>query len=151
MQNPAEFQMNREKKIESIVCAIGTLNGAFSNPESDAHQLNSPLLLRSFARPGKHEVDEQGRRIFPSMLSGFKASTYDALLKISGNSRAGLKPATDCLENLLRVYGITELLGQKKAVNYLKRSLKNENISVKTPLSYFLESDLVVQLLDKEQ
>src|ERR1017187_9176017 len=142
---------NRDQKIEAIVESIGLLHGCWQDPESDAYQLKSPLLLRSFARAGKHETDEKGRRIFPSMLSGYKASNYDALLKISGNSRAGLKPDTDTLVNLLRVYGITEGLAHKKAVNFLRKSLKNPDISLDTKLSYFLLSDTVVQLMDKDK
>ena len=139
----------KDQKIEALVDCVASLNGCFTNPESVAYHLKSPLLLRSFARAGKHEIDVEGRRIFPSMLSGYKAATFDMGLKLSGNSRAGLKP-TDLLENLFRVYGLTELLAHKKCVNFLKRALKNENISTKTPLSFFLESDKV-QLLDKEQ
>ena len=110
---------NRDQKCESLVDAIGNLNGAFGNPESEAYRLKSPLMLRSFARVGKHEVNERGLRIFPSMLSGYKAATFDMALKLSGNSRAGLKP-TDTLENLLRVYGLTEILAHKKCVNFLR-------------------------------
>ena len=140
---------NRDQKCESLVDAIGNLNGAFGNPESEAYRLKSPLMLRSFARVGKHEVNERGLRIFPSMLSGYKAATFDMALKLSGNSRAGLKP-TDTLENLLRVYGLTEILAHKKCVNFLRRSLQDETISVKTSLSYFLTNDSAVQLVDKE-
>ena len=139
---------NKEQKVEAVVLSIGALNGCWQNPESVAHQLNSPLLLRSFARVGKHEITPEGLRIFPSMLSGLKASTYDALLKISGNSRAGLKPDVDNLASLLRVYGITEGLAHKKAVNFLRKSLKNPDLSLDTKLSYFLTSD-TVQLMDK--
>ena len=139
----------RDQKCEALVDTIGHLNGCWQNPESDSYRLKSPLLLKSFARVGKHEVTPECRRVFPSMLSGYKAATFDMSLKLSGNSRAGLKP-TDLLENLFRVYGIVELLGQKKGVQYLRRSLSDESISTKTPLSYFLTSD-TVQLVDREK
>src|ERR1017187_3674428 len=139
---------NRDQKIEAIVESIGLLHGCWQDPESDAYQLKSPLLLRSFARAGKHEVDEQGRRVFPSMLSGFKAATFDVSLKLEGTSRAGLKPETDTLLNLLRVYGITEGLAHKKAVNFLRKSLKDPSISLETKLSFFLSADLPVQLIE---
>ena len=138
---------NKEAKCEAIVDAVGHLNG-IHDPESDAYQLKSPLKLRSFARVGKHEVDTEGRRIFPSMLSGYKASCFDVSLKLSGNSRAGLKPDIDTLASLLRVYGITELLAHKKCVNFLRKSLKNPDIGADTKLSYFLTNDSV-QLMDK--
>lgn len=124
-------------KIEAIVDAIGKLNG-MHNPESDAYLLRNPLMIKSFARPGKHETDEQGRRMFNSLLAGYKAATYDVKLKLEGNSRAGLKP-NDCLENLLGVYNIKELGGISNVVSFLKRALKDESLTKRTPLAYFLE------------
>ena len=122
-------------KIEVIVDAISRVNGA-NDPESECYQLRNPLLIRSFARPGKHETDEKGRRVFTSWLSGYKAALYDCELKISGNSRAGLKPE-DTLTNLLGVYGIKELGGIKNVVSFIRRALKDEAISKDTPLSFF--------------
>ena len=81
--------------------------------------------------------------------SGTKAATFDIYLKLSGASRAGLKP-TDTLLNLLKVYGLTEGLAHKKVVNFLRAALKSPDISTATPLSYFLSSDSTVQLMDKE-
>jgi len=126
-------------RVEAIVDILGKLNG-MSNPESEAYALRNPLLIRSFARPGKHETDEQGRRIFTSFLSGYKAALFDASLKIEGKSRAGLKP-TDTLVNLLGVYGIKEAGGIKNVVVFLRKALKDESLSQTTPLSYFMEQD----------
>jgi hypothetical protein len=124
-------------RVEAIVDVLGKLNG-MSNPESEAYALRNPLLIRSFARPGKHETDEQGRRVFSSLLSGYKAALFDATLKIEGKSRAGLKP-TDTLTNLLGVYGIKEIVGINSVVQFLRRALKDSNIDKTTPLSYFME------------
>jgi hypothetical protein len=123
-------------RVEAIVDSLGKLNG-MSNPESEAYALRNPLLIRSFARPGKHETDEQGRRIFTSLLSGYKAALFDASLKIEGKSRAGLKP-TDTLTNLLGVYGIKEGPGINSVVQFLRRALKDQDIDKNTPLSYFI-------------
>ena len=60
-------------RIEVLVDALSVLNGV-NKPDSEAYQLRNPLLLRSFARPGKHDVDEQGRRVFDSYLGGYKAA-----------------------------------------------------------------------------
>lgn len=125
-------------RIEAVVDAIARLNSAHS-PDSESYRLRNPLLIKSFARPGKHNTDEQGRRIFTSFLSGYKAGLFDLTLKISGNSRAGLKP-TDRLENLLAVYGITHKLPVDNVVAFLRRALKDESISRHTELSYFLEN-----------
>jgi hypothetical protein len=123
-------------RVEAIVDILGKLNG-MGDPDSEAYALRNPLLIRSFARPGKHETDEGGRRIFSSFLSGYKAALFDAQLKIGGKSRAGLKP-TDGLSHLLGVYGIKEAGGVKAVVNHLRRALKDDSIDGHTPLSYFL-------------
>ena len=58
---------------EVLVDAIAYFHRAHE-PESLAYRLHNPLLLRSFARAGKHEIDEQGRRVFHSSLAGYKAA-----------------------------------------------------------------------------
>jgi hypothetical protein len=125
-------------RIECLVDAIARLNAAF-NPESEIYRLRNPLGIKSFARPGKHNTDEQGRRIFTSFLSGYKACVYDIDLKLRGQSRAGLKP-TDHLENLLGVYNIHHKVGIDHVVSFLRRALDDQTISKNTPLSYFLEN-----------
>jgi len=125
-------------KIEAIVDAIGRLNG-IGNPESDAYKLRNPILQRSFARPGRHIIDDQGRRVFDSFLAGYKAATFDISLKASGHSRAGLR-STDTLANLLGCFGLKEKLGIDQVVNFLRKALSDPEISAKTPLSYFIES-----------
>ena len=127
------------KRIEALIDAISSLNG-IHNPESEAYQMRNPLLIGSFARPGKHEMDKKDRRVFNSLLSGYKAGLYDLDLKLRGFSRVGLKP-TDPLTSLLAVYGLTEKLGIDKVVQFLKRALKDPTISSKTSLSYFIEEE----------
>lgn len=129
--------MTKLNKYEAIVDAIARANG-FHDPTSDCYKLRNPLMIRSFARPGKHETDEQGRRIFTSLLSGYKAALFDVELKITGKSRAGLKP-TDTLANLLGVYGIKEPGGVGYVVSFLRRALDNQTLAAETPLSYFIE------------
>lgn len=124
-------------KIEALVDAIARANG-MADPESAPYRLRNPLLIRSFARPGKHETDENGRRIFSSLLSGYKAGLFDIELKLTGKSRAGLKP-DNTLANLLAVYGIKELGGISLIVSFLRRALKDQTISGSTPLSYFTD------------
>jgi hypothetical protein len=75
-------------KVEALVDAIARLNNSH-DPESIAYRLRNPLLLRSFSKPGKHEVDETGRRVFGSYLNGYKAAVYDVKMKLSGSSHAG--------------------------------------------------------------
>ena len=124
-------------KQEAIVDAIGSLHGAFTNPDSQAYKLRNPLLVRSFARPGKHESDTTGHRVFTSMLAGYRASLYDLDLKLSGQSRAGIKPDKDLLYNLLAVYEIRGEENINKVVNFLRKALGDPSISASTPLSFF--------------
>lgn len=122
-------------KIEALLDSIASLKG-FSNPDSVTYQIKNPLNIRSFARPGKHEIDEEGRRVFQSFLAGYKACLFDLDIKIKGESRAGIREG-DKLSNLLRVYGISEKLGQQQVVKYLKRALKDDSLTTETPLSFF--------------
>ena len=124
-------------KIEALVDAIATTTGAFHNPESEAYKLRSPLLVRSFARPGKHEMNVGGRRVFTSMLAGYRAAVFDIEKKLSGESRAGIRP-TDVLSNLLAVY---EIHDSAKIVSFLRRALQDQAINSNTPLTYFRESE----------
>lgn len=124
-------------RLEALHDAIASLR-SWGNPDSDAYQLRNPLLLPSFSRPGKNEVDDKGRRVFNSSLAGVRAGLFDLQLKITGESRAGLKK-DDKLENLLRVFNITEALGQQQVVKFLRRALKTEEVTRQTPLAWFSE------------
>lgn len=124
-------------KIDMLVLALADTLGAFS-PGTVSFELCNPLLLKSFAAIGKHETNADGLRVFPSLISGLKASGFDAALKISGKSRAGLKP-TDRLESLFRVYGVSNPGAVSKVISYLRRALKDVSLSKDTPLSHFLE------------
>ncbi len=124
-------------RIEALHDAIASTKG-WNNPDSQSYQLRNPLLVKSFSKPGKNEITEDGYRVFSTQLAGVRAGLFDLDLKVRGKSRAGIKD-TDLLENLLRVFGILELGGQKSVVKYLKRALKTEDISIKTPLKWFLQ------------
>ena len=65
---------------------------------------------------------------------------FDAGIKIEGKSRAGIKEE-DKLENFLRVMGIDQKLGQQQVVKFLRRALKDQNITAETPLAYFREEE----------
>jgi hypothetical protein len=124
-------------RIEALFDAISSLKG-WNNPDSLAYQLRNPLMVKSFSKPGKNEITEEGYRIFSTQLAGIRAGIFDLTLKVTGKSRAGVK-ADDKLENVLRVYGITELGGMQAVIKYLKRALKTQDIKTITPLKWFLE------------
>lgn len=124
-------------KIEALIDAISKLNGCSNNPESTPYQIRNPLMLRSFAAPGKHDITPEGVRIFNSLLAGYKAAVFDVTLKLEGKSRAGLQP-TDTLSQLLACYGITGKVSNDHVVSFLRRALKDDSVSANTQLSYFL-------------
>ena len=126
-------------RLEALHDAIASLRG-WNNPDSISYSLRNPLLVQSFSKPGKNEITEDGLRVFNTELAGIRACLFDLELKVSGKSRAGIKP-DDLLENVLRVYGITERLGMQQIVKYLKRALKTQDVSVTTTLKWFLEEE----------
>lgn len=124
------------KKVEALIDAIAHQNN-FDDPESTAYRLKNPLLVRSFGKPGKHEIDEEGRRIFDSVISGYRACVFDIELKLGGKSRAGLR-AGDLLENLLGTYGVKGPAAVSNVVKFLRRAIGDQEISGRTPMTYFL-------------
>ena len=124
-------------KLEALLDSIASLKG-WNTPGSEAYQLRNPLLVKSYSRPGKNEITENGTRVFTSALAGLRASLFDLEIKVKGESRAGIKK-DDKLDNLLRVMGVTELGGQQQIVKFLKRALKTQDIKLTTPLAWFLE------------
>ena len=124
-------------KLEALLDALSDLKG-YGTPDGTLYPLRNPLGIQSFSRPGKNEITDSGVRVFSSDLAGRRACLFDLDLKVRGESRAGLKK-TDLLENLLRVYSVTEKLGMTKVVRFLRRALKDESISTSTPLTYFVE------------
>jgi hypothetical protein len=124
-------------KIESLVDALSFVNMAYK-ADSLAYRLRNPALLRSFGRPGKNEIDENGYRIYPTFRAGYQSAVFDAVIKISGRSNSGINK-TDLLRNLLGVYGINQDKDQTQVVSFLRKALQNPDISLQTPLSYFAE------------
>lgn len=129
--------MIKKNKTEAIVDAISFLNNAYKG-DSLAYQLSNPLLLKSYAKDGKHNIDAEGRRVFDSFLGGYKSAVWDVSLKISGKSNSGLK-STDKLRNLLKVYGISQETDIMTVVHFLRKALRVPEIEQTTPLSFFLD------------
>ena len=126
-------------KIEVIVDALGRLNGCPNDPSSEAYKLRNPLMLKSYARMGKHEVTVEGVRIFTSFLSGYKAACFDVELKLKGQSRANVKSDSG-LDQLLLCYGIKTAVAIDNVVNFIRRALSDDSITRHTLCNYFLES-----------
>lgn len=138
--------MNNVNKCEAILDAIGQCKG-ISDPSSDAYKLKNILMIRSFAKEGSHEVNEDGVRKFRSWGDSYKACGFDLSKKLAGESRATVVvnkvrrklSADDRLEQLLHVFDIhsTDCFS---VVSFLQIALADPDITLDTPLSYFREA-----------
>ena len=126
-------------KVEEIVDSIGKLFGCPNDPESEAYKLRNPLMLKSFARVGKHATDANGVRVFTSFLSGYKAACFDVQLKLEGKSRANVQPDSP-LDALLACYGVKMGGAVDNITSFLRRALGDNSITRHTACSYFIEN-----------
>jgi len=124
-------------KTEALVDALSFLFQSHI-ADSKGYILRNPILLKNFAPPGKHKVDEEGYRIFDSFLGGYKSAVYDVNIKITGESNSGIKK-TDVLRNLLAVYSVNKEADIMLVVFFLRKALCDPSIHPLTPLSYFKE------------
>lgn len=132
------------KKIEALADAIAMLND-FGNPESAAYQLRNPGLCRAYSFKQLNNVDDQGRRIFSSLVGGYRYLVQDLSWKISGTSRAKgmngkLKPTSNIVD-LLKSFRLSSIENQMKCITFLNMALNTEDISNSTELKYFQEDD----------
>ncbi len=120
-----------------MVDSISFLHRAYQ-PDSEAYKLRNPMMLKNYAPPGKHKIDEKGYRVFDSYLGGYKSGVYDVTIKLKGESNSGIK-TTDTLRNLLAVYSINQEDEVNTVVFFLRKAV-NKDITSTTPLSYFKEN-----------
>lgn len=121
-------------RIECLIMAFARMNG-FLDPDSDSFKNRNPMLLRAF-QP-KHARCEKGYRVFSSIPAGIDNSIIDLKIKCSGQSHSKLSPDSTLTE-LVCVYG-NPISAVKYIVNFLKRALKDENVTDHTKLSWILE------------
>jgi hypothetical protein len=136
--------MANVKRIEALAMCIAELNDAH-NPESAAFQLNNPGLCRAFSFKQLNSVDDQGRRIFTSIIGGIRYLVQDLTWKCSGETRAKgengkLKP-TSTLPELLKAFRLNTVDKQMQAVTFLNLALTTEDVTVNTQLQFFLEGE----------
>lgn len=121
-------------RLEALTDAFMVMNGTH-DPTSVAYKNRNPLLLKAFIP--KHTADENGYRIFKSLVSGYDNGKLDLIIKCSGKSRSGLTPQSTLLE-LVKVYD-NPTTASKYVVNFLRRSLNDDSITDRQPLNWFLE------------
>src|SRR5690348_6514832 len=130
------------RRIEALADCIAALND-FGNPESVAYQLRNPGLCRAHSFKQLNNVDDQGRRIFSSLIGGYRFLIQDLTWKLEGTSRAKgengkLKP-TSTLADLLKAFRLNAVDKQMEAVTFLNLALNTNEVTVTTELKYFLE------------
>lgn len=143
-------------RIEALIDALAVHNRA-NVPESSAYQFRNPLLLKSYAIGMRHQIDEEGCRVFNGYASGYKAAIFDVAVKVSGRSRAWGRMTmkevlhAGTLTNLLGVYGVSSPDAVKQIVKFLRRALRDPEIAANTPLSYFLAESVEYLRKNKTQ
>jgi hypothetical protein len=125
--------MNR-RRIEALAEAVSRYSGYF-NPESSLYVCRNPGGLKAFSPLQLR--DEEGYRVFASIIDGYQALIYDVGLKVEGKSKAHLKP-TDTLSDFAVACSQPYTAADAYA-GFLRKALHVENINRKTPLQIFLE------------
>lgn len=120
-------------KLESLAEAISAYSG-YSDPASALYAARNPGGLKSV---GPQPNDGKGNRTFRSVIDGMQALFYDCELKVSGRSRAKLKPESTLID-LSTSYNLPILTATAWA-RFLRKALNDTTISAHTPLSYFTQ------------
>lgn len=118
------------KSLEALAEAIAHYSGYFE-AGSSLYDARNPGGLKALGQTD----DGKGNRVFRSVIDGYQALFYDVELKVTGKSRAKLKPEST-LQDLSVAYNLP--LGTPTAwARFLRKALHDDKISVNTPLSYF--------------
>lgn len=125
--------MATSRGVEALAEAIIAYSG-YLDPESSLYRARNPggLPATSF----KHKRDEEGNRIFKSLIDGIQALLYDVDLKLSGKSRNGLSREST-LTDFAIAFGCNKLHAMAWA-KFLSKALQ-DNITHATRLERFLE------------
>jgi hypothetical protein len=121
-----------KKRMEALAEAIASVSGYA--PGSALYKARNPGGLKAF---GKAPADENGFRIFNSIVDGWQALIFDTALKLSGASRAMLQPG-----NTLQDFALSHkqpITAADAYAKFLRRALNDDSITKKTELMYFLE------------
>lgn len=132
------------KRIEALADAIAYLNKAHE-PSSDAFQLRNPGLVRAYSYRHLGEVDNKGRRIFSSLIGGYRFLIQDLTWKCSGQTRAkgfsGKLSNLSNLNDLLKSFNLGNLEDGHifEILDFLNQALPGTAINSETNLQFFLE------------
>jgi hypothetical protein len=132
------------KRIEALADAIAFLNKAHE-PNSDAYQLRNPGLARAYSYRHLGEVDNKGRRIFTSLIGGYRFLIQDLEWKCSGQTRAkgfsGKLSNLSNLNDLLKSFNLGNIEDGHifSLLDFLGSALPGASIDANTNLQFFLE------------
>ena len=134
------------KRIEALADGIAYLNKAHE-PNSDAYQLRNPGLVRAYSYRHLGEVDNKGRRIFSSLIGGYRFLIQDLTWKCSGETRAkgynGKLSSASNLNDLLKSFNLDRIEDGNVFIllDFLNKALPGLEIDSHTPLSFFTEDN----------
>ncbi|SRR6266568_836812 len=133
------------KRIEALADGIAFLNKMY-DPTSDSFQLRNPGLSRAYSYRHLGEVDNKGRRIFTSLIGGYRFLIQDLEWKCSGNTRAkgynGKLSSSNTLSDLLKSFNLDRIEDGNvfMLIDFLNKALPGVEINAQTQLSFFLEN-----------
>ncbi len=134
-------------RFEILALAISKINGGLDDPGSRAFKLCNPLLLKTY-RPEK-KVDSENYRIFSSFGGGFKAGVADLMAKCTGqNHRLSVN---NTLRDMLKVFNFNDERVQRKIMLFIQRSTEDESVSLNTPMKWFYESAVELEVVKVEE
>jgi|SRR5579864_109233 len=126
-----------KRKVEAVVEAIIKFSG-YLNPESPLYPARNPGGLRAFVLPDRvQESNDEGLRVFNSVIDGLSALIHDVEFKLVGRSSAHLTP-THTLTDLAEAYGQPFTAAQAWS-KFMRHALRDPEVTAKTPLSYFFK------------
>jgi hypothetical protein len=130
------------KRIEALADGIAFINN-MHDPKSDAYQLRNPALARAYSYRHLGEVDNKGRRIFSSLIGGYRFLIQDLEWKCSGQTRAkgynGRLNPMNTLQDLLKSYGHPVEDGSIfLLIDFLSNALPGLDINAQTVLKFFV-------------
>lgn len=119
------------RNLEAVSEAVAAYSGYFE-AGSPLYDARNPGGLKALAG---QPSDGKGNRTFRSVIDGYQALFYDIDLKVTGKSRAQLKPESTLID-LSNSYGLPIATATAWS-RFLRKALHDLEIKSSTPLSYF--------------
>ncbi len=122
------------RRIEALADGLMRYSG-YNDPDSAACRNRNPGLLRAFSSHQRR--DEEGYRIFNSLIDGYRALLFDLVLKCGGKSNSRLA-ADSTLRDLMIAYRFPPNMASPVS-SFLRHIPGNEEVNERTTLRYFVE------------